>query len=40
MLAHVAGAPVEEMTLTLAPLAFATAGLAAARLRSLMRRHP
>lgn len=40
MLAHIAGAPVEEMTLTLAPLAFSAAGLAAARLRSLVRRQP
>jgi predicted alpha/beta-hydrolase family hydrolase len=35
MLAHVAGAPVEETVLSLTPVAFAAAGLAAVRLRRL-----
>ena len=40
MLAHIAGAPVEETALSLAPMAFLAAGLAGARLRRLMRRRP
>jgi hypothetical protein len=35
MLAHIAGAPVEEAALSLAPMAFAAAGLAGVRLRQL-----
>jgi predicted alpha/beta-hydrolase family hydrolase len=35
MLAHIAGAPVEETALSLAPVAFAAAGLASIRLRDL-----
>jgi predicted alpha/beta-hydrolase family hydrolase len=40
MLAHIAGAPVEETALSLAPVAFAAAGLAGARLRRLAHRRP
>jgi predicted alpha/beta-hydrolase family hydrolase len=40
MLAHIAGAPVEETALSLAPMAFAAAGLLAARLRRLVGRRP
>jgi len=36
MLAHIAGIPVEETTLSLAPVALAAAGLASARLRRLV----
>ena len=35
MLAHIAGIPVEETALSLAPAAFAVAGLTSARLRRL-----
>ncbi|HEX6688686.1 MAG TPA: hypothetical protein VF085_08485 [Solirubrobacterales bacterium] len=35
MLAHIAGVPVEETALNMAPVAFAAAGLAGARLRRL-----
>jgi predicted alpha/beta-hydrolase family hydrolase len=35
MLAHIAGIPVEETALSFAPIAFAAAGLAGARLRRL-----
>jgi hypothetical protein len=35
MLAHIAGIPVEETALSLAPVAFAAIGLAGARLRRL-----
>lgn len=35
MLAHIAGVPVEETALNLAPVAVATAGLAGARLRRI-----
>lgn len=38
MLAHIAGAPVEEAALSLTPMAFLAAGLATARLRRLVRR--
>lgn len=38
MLAHIAGIPVEEAALGLAPAALAAAGLASARLRRLARR--
>jgi len=38
MLAHIAGAPVEETALSLAPVAFVAAGLASARLRELAAR--
>jgi len=38
MLAHIAGAPVEETALSLAPMAFFAAGLASARLRQLAER--
>jgi len=38
MVAHIAGIPVEETALGLAPAAFAAAGLAGARLRRLARR--
>jgi predicted alpha/beta-hydrolase family hydrolase len=41
MLAHIAGIPVEETALSLAPVALAAAGLAGARLRRLAtRRRP
>ncbi len=40
MLAHIAGAPVEETALSLAPVALAAAGLASARLRRLVRLRP
>jgi predicted alpha/beta-hydrolase family hydrolase len=40
MLAHIAGAPVEETALSLAPVALAAAGLATARLRHLATRRP
>jgi len=36
MLAHIAGIPVEETALSLAPVALAAAGLASARLRRLV----
>lgn len=40
MLAHIAGIPVEETALNLAPMALAAVGLASARLRRLAgRRH-
>ncbi len=35
MLAHIAGIPVEETALSLAPVAFVAAGLTSARLRRL-----
>ncbi len=35
MLAHIAGIPVEETALNLAPVAFVAAGLTSARLRRL-----
>jgi len=37
MLAHIAGAPLEETALSLAPMALLAAGLAGARLRRLVR---
>ena len=40
MLAHIAGAPVEETVLSLAPVAFAATALASARLRRLVRLRP
>jgi hypothetical protein len=41
MLAHIAGIPVEETALSLAPVAFVAAGLTSARLRRLIaQRHP
>ncbi len=36
MLAHIAGIPVEETALSLAPVAFVAAGLTSARLRRLI----
>ena len=38
MLAHIAGIPVEETALSLAPVAFVAAGLTSARLRRLIAR--
>jgi len=38
MLAHIAGAPVEETALSFGPMAFAAAGLAGIRLRRLAAR--
>ena len=38
MLAHIAGIPVEETALSLAPVGLLAAGLATARLRRLLRR--
>jgi len=38
MLAHIAGIPVEETALNLAPVAFLAAGLTSARLRRLAQR--
>ncbi len=41
MLAHIAGIPVEETALSLAPVVFVAAGLTSARLRRLIaQRHP
>lgn len=38
MLAHIAGAPIEETALSLLPMAFAAIGLVSIRLRRLGRR--
>ena len=39
-LAHIVGVPVEETALSLAPVAFATGGMAAVGLRRLARMRP